>query len=285
MPHHEATIHVLSHAVQRGSTVFDVLRVEQLPNGPAAVGLREHVARFDRSMDLMGMEPALGIAELEEAVAQTVQANPGSNLVKLVAAWHSKPASTLPDTVVPQLTVAALNAGMSAPSTASAVRACSATGPKMPPEVLPPSLKVAAAYTYGIRQKMAAKAEGFDEIILRLPTGELAEAVSQSLFVVRGEDILVPPLDVVLDGITRRLALDVAGHLGLKLLVRGIDWEEVETADELFLCSTTNPVLPLSELDGRALTERAVSNRLGEAIEQLLAGDHELSARWLTPLS
>lgn len=235
-------------------------------------------------MELMGMEPAVGVAELEDAVAQTVQANPGTNLVKLVAAWHTKPASTLPDTVVPQLSVAALTADMTLPSTAQPVRACSAAGPKMPPEVLPPSLKVAAAYTYGIRQKMAAKAEGFDEIILRLPTGELAEAVSQSLFVVRGEDILVPPLDVVLDGITRRMVLDVAGLLGLKLLVRGIDWDEVETADELFLCSTTNPVLPLGELDGRKLAERTVTNRLGEAVEELLAGNHELSSRWLTPL-
>ena len=235
-------------------------------------------------MELMGMEPAVGVAELEEAVAQTVLANPGTNLVKLVAAWHTKPASTLPDTTVPQVSVAALTADMTVPSTAQPVRARSAAGPKMPPDVLPPSLKVAAAYTYGIRQKMAAKAEGFDEIILRLPTGELAEAVSQSLFVVRGEDVLVPPLDVVLDGITRRLVLDVAGRLGLKLLIRGIDWAEVETADELFLCSTTNPVLPLRELDGRTLTERAVSNRIGEAVEQLLAGNHELSTRWLTRL-
>ena len=80
VPSSEATVHVLSHGMQRGSTVFDVMKVVTLDGVPHAFGLREHVARFERSMHLMGMEPAWSVAAMEEAVAAAVAANPGAGL-------------------------------------------------------------------------------------------------------------------------------------------------------------------------------------------------------------
>lgn len=165
------------------------------------------------------------------------------------------------------------------------VRATVAGATKITPDVLPPGLKVAAAYTYAIRQKLAARAEGYDEIILRTPGGDLAESVSQSLFVVKDDVLLVPPLDVVLDGITRRMVLDAAHHLGYHSQVRGIPWEEVEAADELFLCATTNPVQSVKELDGRELPSPGpLTTKLAAEAVEVLSGRHPLSARWLAPL-
>ncbi|MFT7599060.1 MAG: branched-chain amino acid aminotransferase [Acidimicrobiales bacterium] len=286
IPAADATVHVLSHAVQRGSTVFDVLRIVELDEGPAAFGLREHVARFDRSMHLMGMEPAFEIGQIERAVAHTVLANPGATVVKLVAAWVSTPTGTLPDSLVPQLSIAALETQLTMPGTVRPVRAASVDAPKMPADVLPPSLKVAAAYTYGIRQKMLAmKRHGVDEIILRTPDGDLAESVSQSVFAVVNSQLLLPPLNTVLDGITRRMVIDVAHHLGVSAQIRSVGWDEITAADEIFLCSTTNPVLPVSELDGRRLDPGPITRQLGVGATAVLDGQHELSTRWLTPLA
>lgn len=285
-PASEATVSILSHAVQRGSTVFDVVRICDTQDGPAAFGLREHVARFDRSMHLMGMTSAWSLDQLERALAETVLANPGATLVKVTAAWVSTPVATLPDTTDPQVSIAAINAPLLDPRTAPGVRAKVALATKLPADVLPPGLKVAAAYTYGIRQKMAARAEGYDEIILRTQKGDLAESVSQSLFVVRDDLLLAPPLDIVLDGITRRMVLDVAHHLGYHSQVRGIPWDEVASADELFLSSTTNPVQSLAELDGRSLPAPGpLGSKLAAQAMELLAGRHALSHRWLTPLT
>lgn len=285
IPEADATVHVLSHAVQRGSTVFDVLRVVETPRGVAAFGLRQHVSRFERSMRLMGMTPNASIGELEAAVVETVAANPGSNTVKLVAAWASSPTGTIPESSVPQLSVAAIVGQQTLPTEVVPIRVRTATAPKMPSDVLPPGLKVAAAYTYGIRHTMMARQEGYDEILLRTPGGDLAEGVSQSLFVVADGQLVLPPLDVVLDGITRRAVVDLAHHDGLHTQVRPVSWEEVEAAEELFLCSTTNPVWPLASLDDRLLSdERPVTTQLARAAESLLNGDHQLSQRWLTLL-
>ena len=86
-----------------------------------------------------------------------------------------------------------------------------ATVPKLAAALLPPSLKVAASYTIGIRETMAAMAAGWDGVVFRTTDGMLAEGLTQSLFVVARNRLVVPPLDVVLDSVTRRLVLDVGG--------------------------------------------------------------------------
>lgn len=283
VPSQQATVGVFSHGMQRGSTVFDVMKVVHLAEGPAVFGLREHVARFIQSMDLMGMTSEVSLAELEAAVGDTVRANPGAVVVKLAAAWAEVPLGNLPVTTTPTVYVAAL-----LPDDADnpdTVRLRTATAPKMPGSILPPTLKVAASYTVGVRERLAAIAAGFDDVVFRSVDGDLAEGTTKSLFVVLNGRLLLPPVDSVLDGITRRAVVDLVRHVGLDIEVRPVYWDEVTGADELFLCSTHSQVLPVSCLDDRELPAPGpISATLAEAISQLLSDDHELSKRWLTPL-
>ena len=63
-PADAASVSVFSHAVMRGTAVFDVLRVVEGPDGPSAIGLRPHMARFERSMQTMGMQPDRSVVRL-----------------------------------------------------------------------------------------------------------------------------------------------------------------------------------------------------------------------------
>lgn len=287
VPYADATVHVLSHGMQRGSTVFDVLKVVHLDDGAAAFGLREHVARFLQSMELMGMTPDVSLPELEAAVAAAVVANPGAEVVKLAAAWVDVPLRSLPVSTVPTVYVAALlaDAAVDPGGTHETVKVRTAASPKMPSAVLPPSLKVAASYTAGVRERLHAVAAGFDDVVFRTMDGDLAEGTTQSLFVITGGQVLLPPLDNVLDGITRRAVLDLVRHEGIHVDVRPVYWDEVTGADELFLSSTNSQVLPVSQLDDRTLAAPGpITARLASGMHDLLAGRHGLSRRWLTPL-
>ena len=288
LPSEEATVHVFSHGVQRGSTVFDVMKVVHLDVGPSVFGLREHMARFMQSMGLMGMTPSHSLEELERAVAEAVQANPTAEVVKVAAAWVEVPLRSLPVSTVPTIYVAALTPSVTPDSEGGPATAKlrTAVAPKVPASVLPPSLKVAASYTTGVRERLAAIADGFDDVVFRTVDGDLAEGTTQSLFVISDGGVLLPPLDEVLDGITRRAVVDLVRHAGLVLEVRPIYWDEVTGADELFLCSTLSQVLPVNRLDERELRAPGpISAQLSEAMGQLLAGSHDLSRRWLTPVS
>jgi branched-chain amino acid aminotransferase len=286
IPFADATVHVLSHAANRGSEVFDVLRVVDTGHGPAVVGLRAHVARFDRSMELMGMEQPFEIAAIERAVARTVLANPGSAIVKLVAAWSEVAPVTVPLSARPSVFVAALPSADGNSLIDRPVTVQTATMPKIPASILPPSLKVAASYTPGIRYQLAAAAAGFDDVVFKTIEGGLAESTTLSLLVVGGGRILVPPLDTVLDGITRRLLIDVAHHDGIPVEVRHVAWDEVTSADELILTSTNHFVRPIGRLDALSFDAPGpVACRLTEHLGEVIEGRHALSARWLTPLA
>ncbi len=282
-------VSVFSHAVMRGTAVFDVLRVVQSASGPAVVGLRPHLARLERSMAMMGMEPTVSMAELERAVRTVAAANPGVAMVKTVAAWSEIPAKSLPVSLAPTITVAAFVPDPLEPIfvVADPVALRTATAPKLPPEVLPPALKVAASYTVGVRETMAAMAAGFDSVVFRTTDGLLAEGTTQSVFVVKGERLIVPPLDVVLDGITRRLVLDISAYLGFHCEVRPVPWPEVEGADELFLCSTNAPVAPVARLDDHRWPDVGpVSQAITDEVEAMIGdADHPLARRWLTPVA
>jgi len=116
--------------------------------------------------------------------------------------------------------------------------------------------------------------------------GDLAESTTLSTFVVANQKLMAPPLDTVLDGITRRLVLDVAMALGIPTEIRSIRWSEVCEADELFLSSTNKPVIGIAQLDDRPLpTSNPVTSSLSTEVINVLKGNHKLGQRWLTPLT
>ncbi len=297
IPFGDATCHVLSHMAARGSQIFDVMLVTPTEAGPCGVGLRQHVTRFLRSAELMGMEDVGDVGDIERAIAKTVVANSspvsrnagytGAFIVKMIAAWTEESVGVLPADVKPTVYVVALPSGEDGPPTVvkPPAKVRSSTMPKIPAEILPPSMKVAAAYTPGVRAQLLARAEGFDQTVFRTADGDLAESTTLSMLVVKDGRLLAPPLDSVLDGITRRVLLDVAQHAGIPVEVRAIRWDEAASADELILCSTNNPVLPVSLLDDRSLPAPGpVTELIGARMIELYHGAHPLSSRWLTPL-
>ncbi len=297
VPFADATCHVLSHMAARGSQVFDVMLVTKAGGAPSAVGLRAHVARFLRSAELMGMEDVGEVGDLERAIAQTVTANAspvsqnaayrGCFVVKLIAGWTEEAIGVMPADVRPTVYVVVLPTGGEEVFEVlkSPVKVKSATMPKMPAEILPPSMKVAASYTPGLREQLQARAEGFDHTVFKTVAGDLAESTTLSMLVVTDGRILAPPLDSVLDGITRRIVLDVAQDAGIPVEVRAIGWDEVLEADELFLSSTTHPIVPVALLDQQGYgAPGPVTRALAMAMTELYAGGHRLSEQWLTPL-
>ncbi len=287
----------MSHMSARGSQVFDVMLVAPTDAGHCAVGLRQHVARFLRSAEMMGMEDVGEIGDIERAVASTVMANRspdsphagfnGTFMVKVIAGWVDQANGILPSVLTPTLYVVATPAAEEGPAKAmrEPTKVRSADMPKIPAEILPPSLKVAASYTPGLREHMKSQSMGFDNTAFKTIDGDLAESTTLSMLVVKDGRIVAPPLDNVLDGITRRILLDAAQADGVTVDVRAIRWDEVRDADELILTSTNCPVTPVALLDDVTFTTPgAVSEKLAATVEAVLTGNHELSAKWLTPL-
>jgi len=99
-----------------------------------------------------------------------------------------------------------------------------------------------------------AQARGFDETILLNERGEVSECTSANIFAANGNTVWTPPLDSgCLPGVTRDVLLHEIQVPGFTVSEKALTPAEVESADEVFITSTTRNLLPVVEIEGRAV--------------------------------
>ncbi len=106
-----------------------------------------------------------------------------------------------------------------------------------------------AAHALTLEQAHAA---GFDEVLLLNEKGQLAECASANIFLVRGGRALTPPLSSgCLPGVTREILLEIAREAGIELAQRDLTLDDLSSADEVFISSTTREVAPVELISPR----------------------------------
>lgn len=128
-----------------------------------------------------------------------------------------------------------------------------------------------------------AHEHGFDEVILLNERGEIAECTSANIFAAWGDRVWTPPLSSgCLPGITRALLLDEIRVPGLTVSEKILYIKDLESADEIFITSTTRDLMPVSSIEGVRLREKGLSSvrlRLQEAFSAYVSGYIKAHAR------
>jgi branched-chain amino acid aminotransferase len=102
-----------------------------------------------------------------------------------------------------------------------------------------------------------ARGRGFDEVVLLNERDEVAECTSANIFAARGNEVWTPPLTSgCLPGITRELLLGEVTAPGVRVSEKKLTPEELESADEVFISSTTRDLLPVSRIGDRPVANR-----------------------------
>jgi D-alanine transaminase len=123
--------------------------------------------------------------------------------------------------------------------------------------------------------RQAAADAGATEVVL-FRDGRLTEASASNVFVVRDGRLLAPPKDhLILPGITYDVVLELAAACGIPIELRGISEQEVRSADEIWVTSSTKEVLAVTTLDGRPVG----SGRPGEAFRVVYQEYQEFKRR------
>jgi len=295
VPWDEVRVHVLSHSMARGSLVFDYMSVHGTPRGPAIFRLDEHVARFRRSVELVGLPLTRSDAELRRGCIEAVRANPGAKVVKLNAFLPSVEIDVVP--VDDHVAVAA-----AAYDPWEDVQAKKTPPPARPPktvrlwlekerrqrrpDILHPHAKVAGNYTSAMYAKWQARRRGYDEVLLVDAQGFLAEGPTTNFFLVDREGSLrTPPEHGVLLGVTRTSVIALAEAEGRKVIEEPLRPEALFAASEAFLTGTSAGVWPIASVDDRAIGSRCpgpVSEALGARFRRAAAGEDPAFVHWLS---
>ncbi len=294
MPWDEAQVHLLSHSLQRGSLVFDYMKVHPTEKGPAIFRLKAHLERFLRSLDLVGLPLELSFDEIGAAILEALRANPGATNIKVCAYIPSIEIEVVPmDARVslavaaydPELDIVQRSAGEAHRAPALRVR-IERERSKTRPETMPPHAKAAGTYLSPMTAKWRARREGFDEVLLLDEKGNLAEGPTSNVFLVDGDgNLRTPSLQYVLSGVTRRSIIELARAAGHKVFEEQIAPARISDAAEVFLTTTTQGVWPVAEVDGKKVGDAVpgpVSKELLEFYQAVVCGRDPRFEHWLS---
>lgn len=284
----EATVHVLSQSLQRGSLAFDYIGIYRTPRGPAVFRLDDHVDRLLRTCAVMDLPLAYPREQLIDAAMETARRNPGARSLRISVLNTSIDldlAAQDPSTTVFIAAfdfakdIAAHNPGT--PHHAPLLRLSIERGKRSRREdTIPPQAKVAASYTPSIPAKQRARREGYDDIILLDEADNVTEAPTANLFAVADGRLLTAPGHKVLLGITRDTVLQIARGLGIACEERDFGVDTLLTASEVFLTGTSVGVWPVIEIDGHRYGNGAVGPVTERLQTQLRAVQHGEDARF-----
>src|SRR5215475_11262322 len=286
----EATIHVLSHVVSYGSSVFEGIRCYATKEGPAVFRLREHVRRLYDSAKIYRMEN-LGYsqADLAEAMLELVRVNRmDSCYIKPMAmrGYGDVGVNGIKNPI--EIYIACWNWGkyLGEEALAEGVDVCVSSWTRMAPNTLPAVAKAGANYMNSQLIKMEAIANGYVEGIALDSNGYVSEGSGENIFVVRDGRILTPPLGAsVLPGITRDTIVTLASDLGIPVVETIIPREMLYIADEVFFSGTAAEITPIRSIDrikvgsGR---RGPVAERLQKAFFGVIDGSREDKHGWLS---
>jgi branched-chain amino acid aminotransferase len=297
VPWADATVHVLSHSLQRGSLIFDYMSVHDTPRGAAVFRLAEHVERLLRSAELVGLPVEMDAPAICAAICETVRANPGAHSVKISAYLPSIEVDVVPLDDHVSIAIAAYDPIPDvAKRTGGVFHGPSELSLWIEKErrnrrhdIVDPQAKVAANYVSPMYAKWAARRNGYDDILLIDEDGHIAEGPTTNVFWFDAAGALrTPPERNVLLGVTRRTILDIAKHDGLNVAEEPIKPADLLDAPEVFVCGTSAGVWPVVKIDGQPIGSGQVgpaSKKMRARLNEIQSGNDPDFEHWLAYVS
>jgi len=251
IPWENATIHVMSHVIHYGSSVFEGIRCYAQPHGAAAIfRLPEHMQRMLDSARIYRMELPFTLDELCAAVVDVVENNGVAPCyIRPIALRGYGEIGVSPKGSPIEVYIANFPWGKYIAGHGGA-DVCISSWNRLAPNTMPSLAKAGGNYMNSQLIHMEAEINGYAEGIALDVNGLLSEGSGENVFVVRNGVIYTPPLsNSALSGITRDSVLTIARHLGLTVTEQSIPREMLYIADEVFFTGTAAEVSPIRSVD------------------------------------
>jgi len=255
VPHTDAGVSVEDRGFQFADGVYEVCEVR----GGRLVDERRHMERLQRSLDLLRMDRPMPAASLAIVMRETIRRNRVANGIVYVQVTRGEmrrdfpfpPAGTPPTVVVtarsnnPAKIEAQAETGIAVITVADERwRHVDIKSVALLPNVL---------------AKQQAREQGAREAWLVDADGRVTEGASSTAWIVTRDGVLVtrPLKGDILPGITRSVVMDMVAAQGLRFEERPFSVEEAYAAREAFVTSASQTVMPVVEIDGRPIGNRA----------------------------
>ncbi|MEM7526612.1 MAG: branched-chain amino acid aminotransferase [Pseudomonadota bacterium] len=268
----QAKVHVLSHALHYGSSVFE---------GERAYGGRifmseEHSNRLLASGMAMDIPIPYTVEEIEAAKVATMKANDLSDAYVRVVVWRG---------AGPDMGVASarnpIRMGVAAWEWGAYYGDAKTKGAKLAiskwkrpsPETIPCKAKASGLYMICTMSKHAAEAEGCSDALMMDYRGYVAEATGANIFFVKDGAVHTPTPDCFLDGFTRQTVIGMLKEEGVPVIERHIEPRELEDFEQCWLTGTAAEVTPVGQIGDYNFEVGAMAQDISRRYERHVRGN------------
>ena len=271
VPWREARVHVLTHGLHYGSSVFEGERAY----GGKIFKSREHSERLHRSADMLGFKIPFTVEQIDAAKNEVLKANGCVDAYLRPVAWRG---SEMMAVSAQKSTIHVAIAAWEWPSMfnpevkAKGIRLCWAKYQRPSEKTEPVHSKAAGLYMICTISKHDAEAKGYQDALMLDYRGYLAEATGANVFLVINGELHTPTPDCFLNGITRQTVIQLAKDAGINVHERHIMPDELSKAQEVFLTGSAAEITPVGEVEGQFFTPGKVTNLLMDAYTKATRG-------------
>jgi branched-chain amino acid aminotransferase len=285
----DAKVHVLSHVVNYGTSVFEGIRCYNTAKGSAVFCLRQHIERLMDSAKIYRMDIPYSANELTAAILETIRENKMRECyIRPVIFRGYGDMGVNPLGCPVEVVVAVWEWGkyLGKEALELGVDVCVSSWTRIAPNTLPALAKAGANYMNSQLIKMEAVKNGYSEGIALDTLGFVSEGSGENIFLIKNGVVRTPPLgSSVLPGITRSAVIEICQDLGLELHQEMIVREFLYLADEVFFTGTAAEVTPIRSVDKITVgggSRGPLTAKIQEKFFDVVRGTGEDKHGWLT---
>jgi branched-chain amino acid aminotransferase len=269
MPWKDAKVHVLTHGLHYGSSIFEGLRAYK----GNIFKLEEHTKRLFKSAEILALTPEFSQQEVNNACKEVMKLNNLSDAYLRPVMWRGSEQLGIAGMATKTHTaIAAWDWGpaFSADLLEKGIEMRTAPWRRPPPECAPVHAKAAGLYMICTLSKRQAEQNGYQDCLFLDWRGQISEATAANIFIIIDGEIHTPTPDCFLNGITRLTVIDLAKQAGYKVIERAIMPEDLAKAQEVFLTGTAYEIVPVGKIDNHTFTVGPVTQALRQKYNQLV---------------
>ena len=284
----DANIHVCSHVIHYGSSVFEGIRCYNTKKGPAVFRLEPHIKRLYNSAKMYRMQPEIPKREFIEACFETVRKN---NMKEcyirplVYRGYYELGVNPFNNPVNSFIVVWEWGKYLGPEALEQGVDVCVSSWDRIAPNTFPALAKAGANYMNSQLIKMEAIKNGYVEGIALDVNGYVSEGSGENIFLVQDGKLYTPPLGAsVLPGITRNTVIELAEELGYEVIENLVPREMLYIADEVFFTGTAAEISPIRSIDKIQVGEGKrgpITTELQELFFKVINAEVEERLDWL----
>ena len=252
----DATIHVLSHVVHYGSSIFEGIRSYANSQGGGSVfRLPEHIRRLHDSARIYRMPLRHSVDTLIQACLETIAVNELAECyIRPLVIRTGDRMGVMPEDKASALEtfiiVRQWGRYLGDDALAKGVDVCVSSWRRAAPDTFPTLAKAGGNYLNSQLSLLEARQNGYIEGIMLDSFGQISEGSGENIFIAREGVVYTPPLSAaILGGITRDTVIRLIRDLGHEVREQALPREFLYMADEVFFSGTAAEITPIRSVD------------------------------------